>query len=39
MAWKQRKKAVENLHALNENYEKSRKATDKKYSYYDSFNM
>ena len=34
-----KKKSVENLRTLNENYEKSRKATEKKYSYYDSFNM
>lgn len=34
-----KEKPVEDLRTLNENYEKSRKATDKKYSYYDSFNM
>lgn len=34
-----KEKSVENLRTLNENYENSRKATDKKYSYYDSFNM
>lgn len=39
MAWKQRKKAVENLHALNENSEKSRRATEQEYSCCDSFNI
>lgn len=34
-----KEKPVENLRTLNENYEKTRKATDKKYSYYDSFSM
>lgn len=34
-----KKKTVENLHALNENSEKSRRATEQKYSYCDSFNI
>lgn len=34
-----KEKPVEDLRTLNENYEKTRKATDKKYSYYDSFSM